>query len=826
MNEVMCLKIWKKSALCATAWTVALSLGVYATASPITETEALTHAVLMYETLSGEKVVIPEEIAAELGDTELVKSALLGYINLNDINFITEDASVRRQDFISMLYKAVILADESYFMSADEADAILNNCYNNAYIDDENRIAYAFMIKQGIISDTYGQDPSAELDNDECASLMENIRAYFLKDVTVNIGGADITVGANISTVTDVFGEPYRIDKTEYGFEWYVYNSDYEQFFMVGVMADRICAVFSNGADFEYNGIRSGSDMVYTADYEDDRCFRFFPTPDGRVDSILYNPAYRGEDESAAVNRSKSLLLLDLINSNRVKNGKQIYAEDSEMSAGVWLAEIGKSDNENMITKSGYDVFSVYRQLVAEDSEILTNDTEYITPVGINSANEAGGGVSTSIIFDTSREVSAPESTAVEIAENDYAVNKVDEVTTPVLLSPKTKDTYNEGDDIIIELAMQAADKYHIEVFDIENDCYAINEYISTDDTVITLPAEVFTNGNDYFLTVSSVTENGESLRGEKTLISYGSAYDDGVNIIAPYNEGILDDDCLDITWQSDKYHDFGVDLYNENDELVYSSVYRGENKAQIKGLENGKYFLYVSALRRGTDVIKSQGSVTFTTEIPAPVISEIILDKDEVYYYIYEDKEMGLLYFYDEEIVDVKEKGKTVKKKKIIRKQVKATSGYRRLDAYRTKPEFTTGDPTVMQHSVMYDGTVGSAIVREAAKYLGIPYVWGGSSPLGFDCSGLVQYVMNSLGISVNRVAEDQFTDGVSVNRDELKPGDLVFFERNGYIHHVGIYAGNGMMIHAPQTGDVVKYQSIDTDYYRSEYAGARRVY
>ena len=820
------MKFWKKSALCAAIFAAALSLGISANASPVTETDALTNAVSLYETLSGTEVQIPDELAVEIDNTELAKSAMLGYINLDDIYYIPEDASVRRQDFMSMLYKAIILTDESYLMSTDEADVILNGCYNNAYIDDENRIAYAFMIKQGIISDTYSQDPSAELDEEACALIMESVRAGFLKDVTITVGGADITVGANISTVTDVFGEPCRIDKTEYGFEWYVYNSDYEQFFMVGVMADRICAVFSNSIDFEYNGIAAGIDMVYTADYEDDRCFRFYPTPDGKVDSILFNSAYRGEDESAAVKRSKSLLLLDMINANRVKNGKQIYAEDSELSSEAWLAAIGTGDENDVITKSGYDIFSVYRQLVEDDSEILTKDTEYITPVGISSSNEGEGGVTASIVSDTSREVNAPESTAIEINEDDYIINKVDEVTTPVLLSPKTEDEYGGGDDITIELAMQAAEKYHIEAFDIENDCYAVNEYILTDDTSITLPREVFTDGNDYFLTVSSVTEDGESLSGEETLISYGSAYDSGVEIIAPYNEGILDDDRLDITWKSDKYHDFGVDLYNERDELVYSGVFRGENEACIEGLENGKYFLYVSALRRGSDVIKAQTNVTFTTEVPEPVISEIILDKDEVYYYIYEDEEMGLLYFYDEEFVNVKEHGTTVTKKKIIRKQVKATSGYRQLDAYRTKPVFTTGDPTVTFRSIMYDGTVGSEIVNEAAKYLGIPYVWGGTSPQGFDCSGLVQYVMNSLGISVNRVAEDQFTNGVSVKRDELMPGDLVFFERNGYIHHVGIYAGDGMMIHAPHTGEVVKYQSIDTDYYRSEYAGARRVY
>ena len=123
------------------------------------------------------------------------------------------------------------------------------------------------------------------------------------------------------------------------------------------------------------------------------------------------------------------------------------------------------------------------------------------------------------------------------------------------------------------------------------------------------------------------------------------------------------------------------------------------------------------------------------------------------------------------------------------------------------------------------YSSTGGKAAVDLAMQFLGVPYVWGGTSPSGFDCSGLIYYVYGQLGYSLNRVADDQMKNGIPVSFEELAPGDLVGFGTGGYASHIGMYIGDGKMIHAPHTGDVVKITDITTGYYASRFLGGRRI-
>ena len=116
--------------------------------------------------------------------------------------------------------------------------------------------------------------------------------------------------------------------------------------------------------------------------------------------------------------------------------------------------------------------------------------------------------------------------------------------------------------------------------------------------------------------------------------------------------------------------------------------------------------------------------------------------------------------------------------------------------------------------------------LLSMARQYGGVPYVWAGRSPSGFDCSGFIYYVFDQLGYGLPRMADGQFEVGIPVSRNSLEPGDLVFFETyEPGPSHVGIYIGNDQFIHASSGAGHVTVTPLNKTYYRDRYLGARRI-
>jgi murein DD-endopeptidase len=116
---------------------------------------------------------------------------------------------------------------------------------------------------------------------------------------------------------------------------------------------------------------------------------------------------------------------------------------------------------------------------------------------------------------------------------------------------------------------------------------------------------------------------------------------------------------------------------------------------------------------------------------------------------------------------------------------------------------------------------------LQVAASMVGSPYRFGGSTPHGFDCSGLVFYAFRAAGIHVPRSTRSQYRYAFRVARNQLQPGDLVFFKLNRHeVSHVGIYAGNGQFIHAPSKGKQVSFTAMSDPYWHDRYVGAGRYF
>jgi cell wall-associated NlpC family hydrolase len=139
--------------------------------------------------------------------------------------------------------------------------------------------------------------------------------------------------------------------------------------------------------------------------------------------------------------------------------------------------------------------------------------------------------------------------------------------------------------------------------------------------------------------------------------------------------------------------------------------------------------------------------------------------------------------------------------------------------------PDGAAGYPVSRDGLAQPADPVRSRAVFTAMQMVGVPYRWGGSTPEGFDCSGLVQYAYSNAGLRLPRTAADQMDAAAPVTLENAQAGDLLFFRDGGRTSHVAIYLGEGRFVHAPSTGNQVSLDSFGNTYWRMRFARAGRV-
>ncbi len=806
------MAFWKKvSAFCLAICIIMGAVPVFAEPNNKTQLNTATNTIdfrlglgAVYDTISGDAAYTPEAL---------------------------DNLDITKQDAAALIYDMLLCYDASLEISEDEANHILNSCYDNGKLSEENRVAFAFCLKHGIFKSDIETYPSAVLDDEAKATILSRVQDSFIRDKEFMVSGKKLVMNSAEKALTDTFGEPHRVDKTIYGFSWYVYNSEDTGFFMAGVRGGRVCAFFTCDSGYEVLGYEKGMD------YTEPSVIGLYVYTDelGKVDGVLYNPCeietYTYTDEILACMENE---LLDIINAHRADDGKLALNKIDAVNSVFTFSE---SAGQNV-----QELFYGMLMQKGENPDIINETISASADAAVDIALTPDGGLRAAVATNAGVFGILPKSGKEgEISKESFDIKPRTFISAPKITSLKSGDVLNAGEDVTVELSDSVSDKYYVKIYDRERERDIVCQYITSDDTVFTYPKELFTPGGDYSLEMCSV--DGDELHyADKTDFVYGEA-DAAVYIEAPFDGSATYDSEIEVFLASSVYHDFKLDVTNSDNEVIISKVLRGSDKTILDSIPSGKYTLTATALARGTDAYRGQHTVSFEIKKVTAVVREYVLSPNERFNFRYESRDGKYLYFYDQDVIYIDEQVQaldglgnpiadelgnpvmnTVKspRKKIVEKKVPATKQYRKLRAMYNAGSYTTGVITSTNAT-----EAGNAFANAALLYQGIPYVWGGETPSGFDCSGLVKYVSGKLGKSVHRTSQEQFAyDGVFVEKSQLIPGDLLFFQDNGVIHHVGIYIGDGKMVHAPHTGDVVKVSSINSSYYVREYAGAKRIF
>jgi cell wall-associated NlpC family hydrolase len=243
------------------------------------------------------------------------------------------------------------------------------------------------------------------------------------------------------------------------------------------------------------------------------------------------------------------------------------------------------------------------------------------------------------------------------------------------------------------------------------------------------------------------------------------------------------------------------LSLYRKDLEVVLIDQYK-HGKVQIAEVIAGTSNL--------GDFFSRVGLMSRIGERYADLIQKVRDAKDEY--------ERTIAKLNDRKLLEAQLVGEQGKKKEEIEKKI---AEHERLIS-QLKVDISVLEKAMYQPMGFISPNLFSGVVRLALEHQGEPYVWGTAGPDRFDCSGLVWYVFKQLGVALPRTVAGQYKAGRPIPKDQLQPGDLVFFRNLG---HVGIYIGNGQFVHAPHTGSYVRVESLNSPYRIRSYYGASRI-
>lgn len=314
------------------------------------------------------------------------------------------------------------------------------------------------------------------------------------------------------------------------------------------------------------------------------------------------------------------------------------------------------------------------------------------------------------------------------------------------------------------------------------------------DSKIETLIHEINKNEQDLETTNKEIEKTEKEITEKEADISKKQEVLDE-RMVALYKNGA--NGYISVILQSDGLGDLISRIEAVNKIADYDKKIINEMNEEKKELEEGKTALNLQKIK--IEELKQENIQKKSELDKSKSEQQTILAENQVKMQEFDDK---VNYYYD--LISNLESQKKAKERKITEIKNRALA---------SKKNNSRGGGSAANYS-------SDALVQYALSFRGVPYKWGGTTPVGFDCSGFVQYVYAHFGISLTRTTYTQINEGTAVSRSNLQPGDLVFFGY-GSPHHVGIYIGDNCYVHAPQTGDVIKISPLT----RKDYMGARRV-